>query len=206
MMSIAIAIKNMSFRFVSSFESSLSGGGCVVPIRNMTMIAKKTHPVKTMTKIAIHAAYFCFSPKTARKIWPPSSCPAGNKFIDVINKPIHPAKAIGLRFRANPGSTEVNIFVNPMKSNELPSTVSPWTMLETGTISDVISPTMVTGMAMINPTIGPAIPTSNNAFLFGMGSLLEINAPNVPMLNPGIIGGIGMKKGKDVIILCFFEM
>ena len=39
-----------------------------------------------------------------------------------------------------------------------------------GTISEVTRPIMVTGIATMNPANGPEIPTSNNAFLFGIGS------------------------------------
>ena len=35
--------------------------------------AKKNQPVNTMRNTAIHPAHFCFSPRTARKICPPSS-------------------------------------------------------------------------------------------------------------------------------------
>jgi hypothetical protein len=45
-------------------------------------------------------------------------------------------------------------------------------------------------MATRNPHSGPEIPISSNAFLFGIGSLVEINAPKVPRRNGG---GRGMK-------------
>ncbi len=75
-----------------------------------------------------------------------------------------------------------------------------------GTVSEVAIPITVTGIATRKPAKGPAIPTSKSAFLFGMGSLLEIKAPNVPILKLGTIGGIGMKNGSDVLIPCFFEI
>ena len=67
---------------------------------------------------------------------------------------------------------------------------------ETGSVREAgvesLIPSIVTGMATRKPAKGPDIPTSNNAFLLGMGSLLEINAPNVPILKLGRIGGMGM--------------
>ena len=48
-----------------------------------------------------------------------------------------------------------------------------------------------TGIATINPQIGPAAPISSNAFLLGIGSLVDIRAPNVPKINIG--GGRGIK-------------
>ena len=46
---------------------------------------------------------------------------------------------------------------------------------------------------------------TKSAFLSDIGSLLEIKAPNVPILKPGTIGGIGIKNGREVSIPCFFE-
>ena len=60
-------------------------------------------------------------------------------------------------------------------------------------ISDVAIPIIAIGSATRKPAKGPAIPISNNAFLLGIGSRLEIKAPNVPILKPGTIGGIGKK-------------
>lgn len=60
-------------------------------------IAKNHHPVKSSINIENHPAYLCFSPRTALAMCPPSSCPAGMRFIDVISSPTHPANAIGLR-------------------------------------------------------------------------------------------------------------
>ena len=56
-------------------------------------------------------------------------------------------------------------------------------------------------MAINKPAIGPLAPTSNKAFRFGMGSLIEIKAPIVPKGNN--IGGIGRKNGKEASRLFF---
>jgi len=63
-----MAIKNNSFLFTSRGVVSFSGGGCRIPIINIIIIAKKSHPVKIMIMTAIHPAHFCFSPRNARKI------------------------------------------------------------------------------------------------------------------------------------------
>jgi len=126
--------------------------------------------------------------------------------MDVIRSPTHPANAVEFILRAKPSGMVCIMFDNMIKRNELPRITSPEEKSDIGTISEVAIPMAVTGIAMINPAKGPDIPTSNNAFLFGMGSLLEINAPNVPMLNPGKIGGMGIKNGRDVLIPCFFEV
>lgn len=171
----------------------------MVPMRNMTRIAKNIQPVKIMMKTATHAAYFCFSPNTALKIWPPSSWPAGRRLIDVISKPIQPANAIGFRSSANPCWIGANTVDKRAKSRELPRIVSPWPMVLIGIGFEVIRPMIVTGIATMNPARGPAIPTSNKVFLSGIGSWLDIKAPKVPILNPGSTGGIGMKNGNEVL-------
>jgi len=51
---------------------------------------------------------------------------------------------------------------------------------------------MVTGIVTAMPAKGPATPISSRAFLLGMGSLMEMNAPKVPR------GGTdGMKNGSE---------
>lgn len=91
------------------------------------------------------------------------------------------------------------------KNRELPSTSSSFEILVSGTMVEVITPYIVMGTATMKPAIGPAIPTSNSIFLFERGSLLDIRAPKVPMLNPKI-GGTGIKKGREVFMPCILEM
>jgi len=91
------ATKNSNFLPMPKSVSSLSGGGCIIPIIKTMMIAKKAHPVKIIIKTAIQPAYFCFFPRTARNMCPPSSWPAGRRLIDVIRRPTHPANAVKLK-------------------------------------------------------------------------------------------------------------
>ena len=51
-------------------------------------------------------------------------------------------------------------------------------------------------MATIKPTNGPEAPISSNAFLSGIGSLIDMNAPSVP-----IIEGACIKNGSDAFTL-----
>ena len=62
---------------------------------------------------------------------------------------------------------------------------------------------MQTKIATMKPQRGPETPTSNNVFLFGIGSRVEIIAPNVPRINGG---GSGIKNGSDVSRLCLFDI
>ena len=55
---------------------------------------------------------------------------------------------------------------------------------------DSDKPTSIAMHAGINPAIGPAIPISNNAARDGIGLLIRINAPSIP-----IRLGNGTKKG-----------
>ena len=177
-----------------------------MPIINTMMIAKNTQPVKIIMKTAIQPAYFCFSPRTARNMCPPSSCPAGNRFIDVIRRPIHPANAVKLKSIDDPKGILCIELIRNEKSREDPSIISP----EIGSVIEIwvelIIPNIVIGNATRKPAKGPDNPISNNAFLLGIGSELDIRAPNVPILKFGRIGGMGMKKGSDVLIPCFFEI
>ena len=120
------------------------------------------------------------------------------KLIEVIRSPIQPANAIGFNVSANPSGIDTKINDNISNNIELPRIVSPLIISVIGIKSEVINPIIVTGTATIKPAKGPEIPTSNKAFLLGIGSWLEISAPNVPILKPGRIGGIGIKKGSDV--------
>ena len=52
---------------------------------------------------------------------------------------------------------------------------------------------MSAGTATRNPAIGPAIPMSNSIRLDGIGSLMRMNAPIVPVSR----NGTGMKNGRD---------
>ena len=62
-------------------------------------------------------------------------------------------------------------------------------------------PRSVTGIATSKPAIGPLAPTSNKAFRFGIGSLIDMKAPIVPSMNN--IGGMGRKNGNEASRLCF---
>ena len=48
------------------------------------------------------------------------------------------------------------------------------------------------GTATTKPAIGPAMPMSNNATLFGMRDLMRMNAPSVPVRTTGA----GRKNGR----------
>ena len=167
---MARATKNIIFRFVSSSVLSFNGGGCCIPISASMIKAKNNHPVSIMMKTAIHPAYFCLSPKTALKICPPSNWPAGSKLMEVIRRPIHSANAIGLRSRAAFDGRSKSICDIIEKRSDDPRPISPVATDSMVIISDVAIPMMDTGTATRNPAIGPEIPTSNNAFLSGMGS------------------------------------
>src|SRR3989442_1750509 len=68
-----------------------------------------------------------------------------------------------------------------------------------GDAADNASPAKVTGIAIANPTSGPETPISKSARRFGIGSLMLINAPNVPR------GGTeGRKNGRDACTLYRF--
>ncbi len=76
----------------------------------------------------------------------------------------------------------------------MPMTPSDPTFVGTSFASEFvrIRPMMPKGSATSRPASGPATPISSRVFLFGMGSLSEMNAPNVPS------GGIeGMKNGSE---------
>ena len=59
-----------------------------------------------------------------------------------------------------------------------------------GACLESINPMNIAGTAKKNPAIGPAIPISNKARREGMGDLILMNAPRVP-----INVGAGTKKG-----------
>ena len=94
--------------------------------------------------------------------------------------------------------------MNVSKNREEPHSTLPPAMTSDagiwGTSPVIMSPIMSTGIVTMNPAIGPENPMSNNAFLLGMGSLMEISAPKVPKTE----NGIGMKNGKEAATLCFF--
>src|SRR3990167_386504 len=46
--------------------------------------------------------------------------------------------------------------------------------------SESFNPIIITGIAIIKPARGPAIPISSRTFLLGRGDLILINAPKVP--------------------------
>ena len=122
----------------------------------------------------------------------------------VTNKPTHPAKAVGWSIRVYPSGILIINLVKNDSNRGSPRLRAPDGISDIETRDDIASPTINTGIAMTNPQIGPAAPISSNAFLFGIGSLIEMNAPIVPKGRIGF-GGIGIKNGREVATPCLFE-
>ena len=207
---ISIATKAIHFLFASNVTISFNGGGCLLPKIKTIRKAKKIHagyniPNPIIKTSVPQLAYFCFSPRTAREICPPSNCPAGNKFMAVTNKPTHPAKAVGWSMTVEPGGIWINILVNNINKGGSPKTGVPEGMSVRGVSVDIVNPIIIIGIATKNPQIGPAAPMSRSAFRSGMGSFMDMNAPIVPKGNIGF-GGIGIKKGSDGVNLCLLEI
>jgi len=59
--------------------------------------------------------------------------------------------------------------------------------------SESFNPIIITGIAIIKPARGPAIPISSRTFLSGKGDLILMKAPKVPNMLRG--GGAGIKYG-----------
>ena len=137
---------------------------------------------------------------------PPSSCQAGRRLRKVIRNPNHAAYNIGDIINSFPITclptkrivASISMLECTSTSPEL-ERVSACTL---GINGERYAPYVETIIAIINPAIGPEIPTSNNVSLFIIKLRDIISAPNVGNPKTGIPG---IKYGQLILSLCIFE-
>jgi len=175
---------------LGSLLISFRGAGWFRPRKN-TSSAKRNQPsysiaTRTRAMKVAYPRYLALSPSRPRATCPPSSWPTGSRLMAVTRKPTHAAKAVGCRamFSAMGTSRDsswyrgwMTMYMAPA-CPMLPSTACPFAVRN--------SPINATGMVTASPPRGPAMPMSTRARRLGMGSRMEMNAPNVP--NGGMDG------------------
>jgi hypothetical protein len=105
----------------------------------------------------------------------------GKRFMDVTNRPIHPANAMGWRsILTLSGKSPTMTRERKENRRESPRTSDPFTFAK-GTISDMLSPTIHAISETIKPAMGPEAPMSISALRVIIGDFILIKAPNVPI-------------------------